>query len=98
MTARFGYGHYLTSDPEHDALMVHHVVGRLHRNINGAGRFLDRLRAAIDEGASIAFDSVTARQLEDDARTLMTLAGLIAESRTALIENATPRLTLVAAE
>ena len=98
MTSPFGYGHHAEQQVEHVALMIHHAVERVTQNVGAADRFLDRLKNAIDQGASITVDSGAARVLARDAAELEALAAALKQCRAALIGNAMPRLRLIAAE
>jgi hypothetical protein len=83
-------------DVDHDVVMVHFAVATAEMKLNGAGRFLDRLKAAIDAGDAISPAESVARMLDADARSLAAMADAIVQIREALINNGMPRLELAA--
>jgi hypothetical protein len=83
---------------DHDTRMAHMAVDCLSLKLNGCGRYLDRIKEAIDEGVAISPRDAVAVRLANDAATLRGLAASIEQCRAALINNSTLRLQLVAAE
>lgn len=82
-------------DLVHNTRMIHGAVTALSFTLFARHSYLDRLQAAIDQGATVEPDSAEERSLADDVKTLRMLALQIERARAQLIDNALPRFVLM---
>ncbi len=85
----------MITDLAHNTRMIHGAVTLCSFQLFSKDSFIDRLQAAIDQGATIDPESAEERSLADDIKTLRMLALQLERARALLIDNAMPKFLLI---